>query len=228
VRGFVDFWVRILRTWIGQTALLALDLLSLALTVASLWVPGFAFARGITAFVLVLSFLWTAYKLESAVQSRLAAYEDQAPDYEVRVTKTLAGAIRSHMWVSVILGFENRSPWPGTLTAVNLDKVTSLGADVEWSVTEFGWSAAGRYSGMMSLPRQLPQPKCGLLVAINAAIGGSLDSVEREQWASVVIPLRLLVEYYTQPVGLVQTLLATDVTVDLREQFDSVVSSKIE
>ncbi len=232
VKSFADYLARFLRMWIGQTALFALDVLAFFLVIVSFYAPGFGPARWITALVLLVSFLWTGYKLDLVGQTeihdseaRLEAYEYQAPDYQLTVGDITSEIIRNDLCIGVVLDIENRSSWPGSLVKLTLDSAPRVEGRSDWSIREFGLWRHGRYFRVPNTPYSLPQPRCALSVHMETLITGVPDSAQRQEWVSTMIPLRLLIEYYTQPVGLVQEILPADVEVDLGKEFDSIAAS---
>jgi hypothetical protein len=160
-------------------------------------------------------------------QRELGVQDDQAPHYELQEAKVSSKICPGGVHIDYEFSINSTTPWPGALTRLGISNVQSqLEGIADWELTEkCHLRRAGVYLPL-KLPFQIPYPKCNLKITIHARIIGPIDPGQKEIWSNTVIPIFLLVEYETPPVGFARKQLSLDIRVDLRREFESVAASQ--
>jgi hypothetical protein len=221
---FVDWLRRVLKKWIWALGFLPQLLDYVSTYIPADYVPSFISDLlevggnwQLTGILVAIGLLISAFLVQLEVETKLADYEHQEPKYalDIEVSSKICRGGQVHIDCKFIMNSLN--PWPGTLAEVGIeDRQNQLKGLGEWKLT-------GKPVG---LPRQIRQPEHDFDITIHAEIIGSIDVMQRSRWESVTIPLFLLLEYYTQPNGLVRKSLPLSISVDLGQQFDSIAESQ--
>jgi hypothetical protein len=179
------------------------------------------------AFVTILLFL-SAFLVHSRTTDEVAVYEYQAPDYELEIGEVRSNVCRKgvHVHVQCDFNMRNRTPWAGYLTNVTVEGENQTKGLADWKIESIGrWGRDARFYEIRDWPFLIPHPKCDFSISIRSEIGELVNTRQREEWESVVIPFRLVIEYYTQPIGSVQRLLPLDIEANLGQVFGTIVAS---
>lgn len=214
--------------WLGLLPLL-LDLVSAYIPTDYIPAPIFDLLKvggnwQLTLVLVTFFLLKSAFLVHSETEDRLAAYEYQAPKYDLETEEVSSEIDPARRHVNVRCKFRMRAitPWEGDLaniTVVGENQLKGLGY---WKIHYKEYRHSAGYFTVLNLPFAIPQPECDLGVLIRSEISGFVDPGQRKEWENAVIPLSLIIEYFTQPVGRVQKELSLDIKVNLGQEFDSI------
>jgi hypothetical protein len=176
--------------------------------------------------LVAIGLLISAFLVHSKTEARLAAYEHQAPEYELKIQE-VTSKLCSKDVLHIECNFSMRSlkPWPGYLSRVVVEDDDQVEELTDWEIERVYRLHRNVYVPLSDWPFPVPQSECDFKVMIHSKVNEPVDLRQRAVWKKTMIPLHLLIEYYTQPVGDVQKLIPLGVQVDLSEEFDSIVAS---
>lgn len=137
----------------------------------------------------------------TSVKNRLKTYEHHAPEYLMEITDTDVGTCNSgcHVEIKCTIKIEPTNPWTGFLTKVFIRGKHQLMSLSDWEIER----VSVNNNTLRDKPLEIKAPKVDLDVKIKSAINHKIELVEHE-WNEVTIPINLLIEYMTNPVGQVE------------------------
>ena len=168
--------------------------------------------------------LISAFLVHLETEAKLAAYEYQAPKYELKtkeVTSNLCGS-GCHVEVRCHLSIRGTNPFKGELKHITVSSKSQIRGLGLWEIHRAGYGRA-----QSPLPMTVPNSECDLVIVIHAEIEEETPELgPRDEWSNAEFLLQLVTEYFTQPIGYVPLLLPVNISADLREQFDTLASSR--
>ena len=177
--------------------------------------------------LVAIGVLISAYLVHLETEATLAAYEYQAPEYELEVQEVRSELCQKDV-VHIECDFSMRglNPWRGYLGRIAVAGENRVKGLAGWEVEDVCRRQRDVYVPISPWPFPIPQSESQLRVTLHARVQGSVNPEPRAAWGKVEIPLRLLVEYDTQPAGHVQKLVPLEVQADLGKELDAIVASQ--
>jgi hypothetical protein len=177
----------------------------------------------LTLILMTVGLLISAFRVHLETASRLAAYEYQAAEYELKTYEVTSNLCISgcHVEVHCQISIRGTNPFKGELKHISLSTESQMMGLGPWKIHRTYWGRA-----QSSLPITVPDSECDLAIVIHAAIEKEASELgPRDNWRNVEFLLHLVTEYFTQRIGYVQKLLPVRISADLGEQYDTLASS---
>jgi len=192
--------------------------------VVDTFVPDFSPPRWLYAAIPAIGFVIANVKLILDYESRLEAYEFQAPEYEWEITGITSDLCRMACHVNIYCDVSIKAikPWTGYLVKITVPGKNPIRGLGNWEVASVsrGESSCNTISHW---PLEITDPVLSLRIKIRAEIGEEIDSSESGKWKNVTLPVNFVVGYFTQPVGDVQELQTLTIQTDLEEHMQAVL-----
>lgn len=218
IKYLPKYLVKILEVWIVWVWFVILDTLGL---IVDTFVPTFSPPRWLYWTIAGAGFIVANAKLLLDYEERLEAYEYQAPEYEVQIVNVSTDICRTACHVNVYcdISIKAVTPWTGHLIKVTADGENPIQGLGLWEVhgTWYGDSCASP----AHLPLELPDPILNLRIKIRSEISEPIDPPQSH---IVLLPVNLVIGYFTQPVGDVQKIEALTVPVYLQEALQAILA----
>jgi hypothetical protein len=170
----------------------------------------------LTLVLVTIGMLISAFLVYSETDARLAAYEYQAPEYDLKPKEITCGFCGQGCHVEVRWHYTIRgiNPFEGNLARITIDNASQIRGLGHWEISH------------AKLPKSIPNSEVDLEVVARAKIQEAPELDAREEWESAKLLFQLVIEYFTQPVGYTRRLIPVNVQVDLGKQFDALFSSR--
>lgn len=204
---------RLLKAWVVWIWSPALEVLTL---IVDTFVPSFSPPRWLYVVIAGVGFVIANVKLLLESEKRLGAYEYQAPEYELDVTRVDPRLPKgSHIEIECEVSIRPTTSWIGHLSDVTGNGVNPVRGLGDWTVYDVRYT--DNKIGFARLPYKIAR-QCGAIVTVLVSIDEQLDPRAANEWKNVRFPLAFIFQYFTQPVGDVQKLMTLSVQADLSDQ----------
>lgn len=181
-------------------------------------------SQNLTLFLAAGGMLVGAFLVHLETEARLADYEHQAPEYELKIKEVTSDFCGSgcHVEVHCHLSIMGTNPFKGELEYITVSSEGQIRGLGRWKIHGAGYGGA-----RSRLPVTVPNSECDLVVVVHAKIEEETPEPSfRDAWKDVEFSLQLMTGYSTQPVGYVQKPLLVNIPIDLGEQFDALAASR--
>ena len=226
LRKFLSWLGQVLRKW-----WVWLGLLPLLLDLVSAYIPAEYIPSRIssllevganwqlTLVLVTIGMLISAFLVYSETVATLAAYEYQAPEYDLKPKEITGDFCRAGCHVEVHCHYTIRgiNPFEGELARITIDNASQIEGLGRWEICHT--------KGPL---KSIPNTEVDLVVVARAEIQEATKLGAREDWENAQFLFHLVIEYFTQPVGYTRKLIPVSVQVDLGKQFDTLISSRKE
>jgi hypothetical protein len=218
VLGFLPTLIEIITTYIPNNYI--------PKSVSEFMQRGFSLQLSLT--LVVIGLFISAFLVYKGNIVKLAAYENQAPEYELKINEvTRKFYPPERIQVECDFSMIGIKPWSGDLSNIIVERRSNIKKFIDWKIKGVYWLHRDNvYIIIKEWPYSIPQNESGFRVSIYSDINKSIDEEERVVWEHIMIPVRLIIQYYSQPVGQVQKKVPMEIKVDLSKEFDLIRASR--
>lgn len=208
------YFSKALEVWVIWIWFFALDVLGL---VIDTFVPEFSPPRWWYWLIAAIGFVLANVRLLLDCDMKLAAYEFQAPLYDIEVTDVMVDVCDQACHVNVYCDvcIKATTPWIGYLVKVDVIEYPEIEGLGSWEVDDVSYKQSYGHD-LVSMPLQIPDSTLNLQIKFRSEVDARIYPPE-DNGGEDKFSIGFIIEYHTQPIGDVQRLDLLEIQADLEE-----------